>query len=84
LAEAVGGCALSDSGSLDSVDPARFFKLKAQLANVPGDDFWSKAGRWIFADRDTRAISPLSTITIPQYRAEEADSASRVSKSATP
>jgi hypothetical protein len=72
LAEAVGGLVLSDSGSLVPVDPDKFFKLKAQLANAPGDDFWSKVGRWFFADRDKRTISPQSTITTPEYRAREA------------
>jgi hypothetical protein len=62
------------------VGPEEFFKLKAQLANAPGDDFWSKVGRWFFADRDTRTISPQSTITILEYRAREAEAA----KNATP
>ena len=75
LAEAVGGLKLSDSGAIVSVDADKIFQLKAQLANASGDDFWSKVGRWFFADRDTRTISPQSTITIPEYRAREAEAA---------
>ena len=72
LAEAVAGLTISDSSAYVPIDPAKFFKLKARLAQAPGDDFWSKVGRWFFADRDTRTISPQSTMTIPEYRAQEA------------
>jgi WD40 repeat protein len=75
LAEAVGGLQLSDSGSLIPADPEKFFDLRAQHINATGDDFWSKVGRWFFADRDTRTISPQSTMTIPEYRAKEAAAA---------
>jgi WD domain, G-beta repeat len=68
LAEAVSGLTISDSSAYVPIDPKKFFKLKDQLANASGDDFWSKAGRWFFADRDTRTISPQSNITIPEYR----------------
>jgi WD40 repeat protein len=67
LAESVGGLTITDSSAYIAADPARFFKLKAQLANASGDDFWSKAGRWFFADRNARAISPLSSITTTDY-----------------
>jgi len=69
LAEAVGGEALSDSGSFEPVDADRFFKIKAGLADSASGDFWSIAGRWFFADRETRTISPLSTIKIGEYLA---------------
>lgn len=69
LAEAVGAEALSDLGSFEPVDADRFFKIKAGLAGSAGSDFWSIAGRWFFADRETRTISPLSTITIGEYLA---------------
>ncbi len=82
LAEAVGGLALSDSGSLDPVDPDKFFQLKEQLADASGDDFWSKVGRWFFADRATRTISPQSTVTFPEYQAREAAAAKNASQPA--
>jgi len=72
LAEAVGGLTISDSSAYIPVDPQKYFKLKAQLANASGDDFWSKVGRWFFADRTTRTISPLSAMTTPDYLNHEA------------
>jgi WD40 repeat protein len=69
LAETVGREALSDSGSLVTSDADIFFRLKARLSGGPGRDFWSKAAAWFFADRQTRLVSPGSTITIPEYRA---------------
>ncbi len=67
LAEAVAGMTISDSSAYISVDPQKYFKLKEQLAQASGDDFWSKAGRWFFADRNSRTISPLSSITTTDY-----------------
>jgi WD40 repeat protein len=72
LAEAVAGLTISNSSAYVPIDPAKYFKLKAQLANASGDDFWSKVSRWFFADRDARTISPQSAITIPEYQTHEA------------
>jgi WD40 repeat protein len=72
LAEAIGGLTISDSSAYVPVDPKKYFKLKAQLAGASGDDFWSKVGRWFFADRTTRTISPLSAITTTDYLSREA------------
>ncbi len=59
-------------GASRPMGDAKFFQLKVQLADAPGDDFWGKVGRWFFADRNTRTISPQSTVTIQEYRAREA------------
>ena len=72
LAEAVGGESLSDSGSLAVANNDNYFELKNRLSKASGNDFWSKAGAWFFADRLTRTVSPQSTITIPEYRAKGA------------
>ena len=68
LAEAVAGLTISDSSAYVPIGPEKLLQLKAKLANTSGDDFWSKVGRWFFADRTTRTISPQSAITIPDYR----------------
>jgi WD40 repeat protein len=73
LAEAVGGLAISGDGSPQPVDPQRLFQLKAMLADSSGDDFWGDAGRWFFADRDSRFLSPETQITLSKYRARQAD-----------
>jgi WD40 repeat protein len=79
MAEAVGGLALSDSGSLDTVQPDKLNALRRQLATASGDDFWSKAGRWFFADRTTRTISPQSPVTIADNRVRDAAAAPKKS-----
>ncbi len=66
----MGGETLSDAGSLVAADTDKALTLRQRLANAASDDFWSKAGRWFFADRLTRMVSPLSTISIPEYRAK--------------
>jgi WD40 repeat protein len=80
LAEAVGGLTISDSSAYVPTDPAKFFKLKAQLASAAGDDFWSKTGRWFFANRDTRTISPQSAFTTPDYRARTVEAMKAASR----
>jgi WD40 repeat protein len=64
LAEAVGGLTISDSSAYIPIDPAKYFALRNRLAVAPGDDFWSKARRWFFADPKTRTLSPQSTVTL--------------------
>jgi WD40 repeat protein len=58
LAEAVSGLTISNESAYVPIDPAKYFIVRSEIAAASGDDFWSKAGRWFFADRASRTISP--------------------------
>jgi WD40 repeat protein len=86
LAEAAGGLQLSVAGTLNPTPPDNLSKLKSQLANVTGEDYWSRVGRWYFADPAKRTISAQSNIMVSDYvqqmlaigTAEALDEAQRV------
>ncbi|MEA3212731.1 MAG: hypothetical protein QOE70_5788 [Chthoniobacter sp.] len=70
LAEAVAGQHLNDRGVFEqlSEDPSQALKqIREQLDRSPVDDDWTAWGRWFLADPSMRAISPFSTITVPEY-----------------
>jgi WD40 repeat protein len=58
LAEAISGLSISDSSAYIPANPAKYFKLRGQLAGATGSDFWSRAGHWFFANRASRGMSP--------------------------
>ncbi len=61
----MAGKRISDLNSFEVVELDQIFDLKKELELSTGTDFWSKAGRWFFADRSKRTISPQSPVTVP-------------------
>jgi hypothetical protein len=41
--------------------------IHEHLKNYSTNDAWTVWGEWFLADRQTRAISPFSSVTIPQF-----------------
>jgi hypothetical protein len=67
LAVAVAGKRLSGTGVLEPVAPEEFLKLKEQLMRSTETNYYAQWARWFCSDRSTRTISPLSSITVPEY-----------------
>ena len=68
LAEAVAGKRVRDGNSLEPVDVNKLFELRDRLQKSTATDFYTKFGKWFFADRSTRTISPYSTVTVPELK----------------
>lgn len=69
LAEAVAG-QVNDgtrSSQSDRHESDLFFELKAGLDQSPGNDFYSRWGKWFVADRATRSISPFADRSVDQH-----------------
>jgi hypothetical protein len=67
LAEAIAGQRLNAQGAFEPVPWEELFRIKRQLAESSATDYYTRWGKWFFADRGTRTISPSSTMTVPQY-----------------
>ena len=70
LAEAIGGEIVDNQGVIQptKLDRAQTLKqLRKMLALEDDGDPWVQWGRWLLADRATRTVSPLSTLSIPEY-----------------
>lgn len=70
LVEALTGATVNDAGSVVAVDydrPAVIEEIRAQLAAAPEEEPWTRWGRWFLGDLGQRTISPVATVTIPQY-----------------
>jgi eukaryotic-like serine/threonine-protein kinase len=70
LAEALAGNRLNPQGLLEptSLDRAQTIaRIRQQLREQPDDADGVGWGRWLLADRSTRAASPFSGSTIPAY-----------------
>ena len=68
LAEAIAGKRIGEGESLDLVDVKKLFELRDRLQKSTATDFYTKFGKWFFADRSTRTISPYSTVTVPELK----------------
>src|SRR5438094_506110 len=53
-------------GLLEPVDK-NLPQFREQLRTLTGDNELSRFGRWFVADPSTRTISPLSSITVPEF-----------------
>jgi WD40 repeat protein len=69
LAEAVAGQQLNDRSVFEPVlKPNDVLEgIGTELAAARADDDMSRWGRWFLADRQARAISPFSSVTLSQY-----------------
>lgn len=70
LAEAVANQEIDRRGFLEplkdrSVEQLR--EIRDRLTRESGHDEWTEWGRWFFADRAARTISPFSKLTVPEY-----------------
>jgi WD40 repeat protein/serine/threonine protein kinase/tetratricopeptide (TPR) repeat protein len=67
-AEAISGRTLNRSGVLEPVAFNRaeaLNQVRHELFQANGEEDWLTWGRWLLGDRSQRALSPFSTITIP-------------------
>jgi hypothetical protein len=65
LAEAVAGQRLTREGSSESVQVEQLVNIRRQILQSPETNFYVQWGKWFFADRATRGISPFSPVTLP-------------------
>ena len=67
LAEAVGRKRFNHQELLEIVPATNLLKLRRQLGVQADQTTCSKWAKWFLADRSTRTVSPLSSITVPEY-----------------
>ena len=70
LAEGIASYQINEQGLVEYIPDAaeRLDKLREQTANATeADDIGKLFVRWFLADRWTRTISPLSSVTVPEY-----------------
>lgn len=48
-------------------ESAAYFEIKAGLEQSPGDDFYSRWGKWYVADRAARSISPFADMSADHH-----------------
>jgi serine/threonine protein kinase/tetratricopeptide (TPR) repeat protein len=67
LAEAVVGQRLTENNARELVPPGQLENLRQELTADGGTDFYVRWAKWFFAPAATRALSPSSSITVPEY-----------------
>jgi hypothetical protein len=67
LAVMVAGKRLSGTAVLEPVAPEGFLRLKDQLMRSAETNYYAQWAKWFCADRSTRPIAPLSSISVPEY-----------------
>ena len=70
LVEALSGVTVNDKGSVVPIDYDRtavLTEIREQLAAMTQENAWPRWGRWFLGDSSQRTISPLATVTMPQY-----------------
>jgi len=74
LAEAVAGGRLSDLGAFEQLDDqvGRLDGLRNKTANAPlGEPTVESFIRWFLSDPWSRTVSPLSSLTVPEYNQQQ-------------
>ncbi|MGO8705023.1 MAG: serine/threonine-protein kinase [Candidatus Brocadiia bacterium] len=66
LAEVVSGLELTSQGALEP-SQRDSKSMRQTLHDLAGDDDLSRFGRWYAAESATRAISPRSSVTVPEF-----------------
>ncbi|MDD5322792.1 MAG: WD40 repeat domain-containing protein [Methylococcales bacterium] len=69
LAESIAGNKLSELGAIENLEEQReLLNLRQQTTNAPlGDPTAESFIRWFLSDPWTRTVSPLSSLTVPDY-----------------
>jgi hypothetical protein len=67
VVEAVFHERLRPDGVVENVPPEEWLRLRAQLAALPGDDYWPRFGRWLAADPLARTVTVESTGTTEDF-----------------
>ena len=67
LAEALAGQRLTAEGTRQFLTLSNLWLLKGQSSNLAVTNFYGQWLHWFFEDRDTRTISPFSSLTLPAY-----------------
>lgn len=79
LGEAVGGRSLNEADVFENVPLDKLLRLRERINHAVVDDAHVRFARWFFARRSSRAISPGSSISVPDYVARRIQEATRVS-----
>jgi dipeptidyl aminopeptidase/acylaminoacyl peptidase len=67
LAEAVAGLAMGPHGTTRLISENEFAELKERAASFDGQGAFHRLARWMFADRNSRTISPFQSETVSEY-----------------
>lgn len=67
LLEAVGGKRFNAQNHFESVSLEELFQLRAQLRTSLATDSYAVWAKWFFSNSASRAISPSSSISVPDY-----------------
>ena len=67
LATCVAGMRLNEAAVLELVTLDEFLKLKKQLLSSTETNYYTRWAKWFCTDPADRTISPLSSITVPEY-----------------
>ncbi len=67
LAEALSGQKLNQEGLLEFAEEDQLLEHKEKADENVSGDFYTRWRNWFFANRNTRAISPSASVTIPEY-----------------
>ena len=67
LAEAVAGQRFNGGQAPVPVPMSEFFQLKKRIISSLASDPYTRWAKWFLADRRTRALSPASPLTLPEY-----------------
>jgi hypothetical protein len=67
LAEAVAGMRMNQKMVPTNLPWADRLEIQRRLADAPATNGWTRWAAWFLADRNTRAISPSSLTSVPDY-----------------
>ncbi len=67
LAEAIAGQRLPSERTVQPAPLEEFFRLRGGLSASLSSDPYTRWAKWLLADRRTRALSPASPLTLPEY-----------------
>ena len=67
LAEAVVGIRMNENLAPTNVPWAERLRIQWQVAENPATNDCARRARWFLADRNTRAVAPLSSLSVPEY-----------------
>ena len=64
--ETIAGRRLNEEQTIEVVGLENLHQLKHELAGSASSDYYTKLGKWFFADRSSRTISPFSNTSLRQ------------------
>ena len=67
LAEALAQQRFNSEGVAEMISILELLKVREEILKWTEKDMYTQWTHWFFADRSTRAISPSSAMTVPEY-----------------